>query len=334
MTLISIAHLGEAQSFIRQLKLKKIDNYCYQGENTILIITGEGPSEVFCLLPFYIAKYLPSRIINFGIAGALDKSIQIEKIYSIQTTYGHMEKSPRFQSFTSADNDATKDCITCEMRIFDNNFAKHLSSFAEIVDREVWAVGKVAKKFKIPFYAYKMISDYAGEETSCFDLKERAKYFSDSLVNHYLSNVLTLEAAKNNMEDDFNFHLSFTQKKSLHKLMNKLNLNTKNINNIFNELKEQNPKKREKELASVLIKKLQYSLNPVNEKIERKFHQLAKGFDEIGAKLLFNPQTDKKNLTLRMDINDQKNIDNLQKELAKLSFSEFEKLWDGDFDVS
>ena len=51
-----------------------------------------------------------------------------------------------------------------------------------MVDQELWAVANSCNLFKIPFYSYKLISDYAGENTLQLNFKAQAKSFSENLL--------------------------------------------------------------------------------------------------------------------------------------------------------
>ncbi len=189
MRLLCMAHRGEAQQFISSLQLKAIDNRFYMSEELALLITGEGPFEVLTHLSYYFAKFGISEVINLGIAGALDDKLSLNQVYSVRTLYAYGNNEPRFHSYTSHDQHAVLDAITSENRVLSDEFALELSHYAHIVDREAWAMGKVCNEFKIPFYCYKLISDFAGAKTHCFDLKNQAKIFSQTMLDFYLAKV-------------------------------------------------------------------------------------------------------------------------------------------------
>lgn len=330
MTLICMAHLGEAQTFIKQLDLKLIDNEIYRGDGFYLLITGEGPLEVLTILPYILGKYPISKIINLGIAGSLNPKIAIDSIVGIRTVYAYKENSPRFHSYSTYNQNTFIDCITTENRVLDNDYANELSNYAKVIDREAWAIGKVATKFKLAFYCYKLISDYAGAQTQCFDLKARAQEFSETMFKFYQ----TLSDEKEQIEQNqFSFECSFTHMKKIEKLLLSLNLTVDELNEMFIEIKLAEKNQQTRYLINRLIQKLEKKLNPINHAIDKEFEKLNLPFKDIGAHLHFYPNKDQRQFSLKMDINSQTNIDNLIQELKQLQFENFEKIWDGDFHV-
>lgn len=330
MHLVCIAHLGEAQALIKGLSLQKVNNEIYHRGELYLLITGEGPWEVLTTLPYIIAKYSITSLLNLGIAGSLSPKVKQGLIYPIRTCYAYRESSPRFNSYSTRHQQSTLDCITTEDRVLDNTLARELSNFADIVDREVWAVGRVAQKYNIPFESYKLISDIAGDKTQCFDLKNRAPEFSQKILKFYLE----LEKKSESVFDlDLSFHASFTQEKKIKKLAQMLDIEMREIEKTYQVFRQQNPQINHKKVVNLLIKDLEVKINPLNSAILTTFKKLNSPFESIGAELQFSPNLDKKQFTLKMNINSQKNITNLISELNKLDYKQFEKLWDGDFHV-
>jgi hypothetical protein len=248
----------------------------------------------------------------------------------IRTLYGYGETKPRFHSYLAESEKTQLDCITTEERVLTDEFAKELSNFADIVDREAWSIGKVAQKYKIPFTCHKLMSDMAGTQTQCFDLKQKALEFSEKMLNHYL----TMKYDDNSTENlNFNFKCSFTHEKKLENLIQKLNLTKIDINNLYTDIHEENPKLLARQIINLIIKKLEADVNPINATINHEFSKLSTPFTHIGAHLYFSPNKDQKQFSLKMDINSQTNINNLIKQLESFEFSKFEKIWNGDFHV-
>ena len=152
MDLCVLAHRGEAQIFIKGLK--SISPNFYQGEDYAVLICGEGVFEA-SKLGAYVQTF--DRVLNFGIAGALEEALELEKIYPIRTHYLHENDRPQFKSFTSLIGEL--DCITSFNRVFDDEFAKELSMYAQIVDREAWLMAKICSDHNKEFQSYKLISE-------------------------------------------------------------------------------------------------------------------------------------------------------------------------------
>jgi purine-nucleoside phosphorylase len=334
MQLLVIAHRGEAQDFLRHFSLKQDPTFLnlYKSSNLLLLITGEGPFEVLTKLPYVLGKYDISSIINIGIAGSLCEKVKIDRLYKIRTVYAYSNGKPRFESFT-AESDSLLDCITTEERVLSSELAKELSPFASIIDREAWAVSKVAKEFKKPITTYKLISDMAGNDTNCFDLKERAKEFSARMLEYYLKNYHDHEVSQKEISPiQYPFHISFTQKKRVEKLISKLNVPIDSLFTAF-ILLESKTKSQEKERPNNFISFLENKINPINSIIEKRFNTELQSIKDCGAKVIYDKKLDSKKVSVHFDINSQANIDKMNIALSKTKFENIEKIWQGNFDV-
>ncbi|MAX65397.1 MAG: hypothetical protein CME66_00520 [Halobacteriovoraceae bacterium] len=335
MKLICIAHRGEAQQFIQALKLKTRNNEFYHNHDLALLITGEGHLEVMTKLPYYIAQYDFQEIINYGIAGALNKKLEIKTLYPIRTSYAYFGNKPIFHSYPVMASTRHLDCISSDKRVLNNEDADQMSAFADLVDRELWAIGKIARQYKLPLRAYKLVSDYANEQTQCFELKNQAKEYSQIMLEHFNQNKnqAQIPAIKKSQQLDLSFHTSFTQTKRLETLQQKLD--PQSIAYALEELeKEESFKKlKDKQKANKLISKLEAIVNPLNQKFTHYLENLFLPFKKIGANISYDPKLDQRKLVLKMEINDQKNIENLTKTLKGFQFQDVEKVWQGKIDV-
>lgn len=331
MNLLIFAHRGEAQEFIKNLALKSAGKDLYLNEDFVLLITGEGIYEAFTKLGPVLGEYPIKKAFNLGIAGALEDTISLDDFHEIKTVYCHTGR-PLFQSFTLDHQKDALDLITSDERVLSNTHAMKLSNFAPLVDRELWAIAKLCNEKSIPLRSFKLISDMAGGATDCFDLKQKAMEFSTKLLEFWL----TLEQPKHSEDSELlpPMPMSFTQKaryKALTKSIKLSDLDFKALEeNILNDL---GPSLTAKQKANALLDSLELVTNPVKLATKTKFDKLSTPASEIGAKLIFDKSFEKKKFTLQMEINDQKNIENLSKLADKLKFSDFEKVWNGDVDV-
>ncbi len=342
MLLICMAHLGEAQKFISALKLKRVDNNFYQSINDdnddySLLLTGEGPTQVLTKLPYYIGKYNIDRVVNLGIAGCLDPNLELQQIYSIRTLYAYGETEAKFHSYTTANIDTTIgpsiDCITADQRVLTDDYSKKLSHHAKIVDREAWAVARVCQEFKLTFFCYKLLSDHAGQQTACFDLKDQAEYFSEKLFDFFQDSEFNQQIIpQKEKEIELPFHASFTQQKRIELLLKYLS-NTATLEELIISSRVLHPETHEKHRAKLFVTHLEETLNPINKTIENKMQGLIQQIHQAGASISYDKKFEKQKISLRMDINSQKNIDNLISALEQTSFAPFEDLWQGRFDV-
>ena len=342
MKLIHFAHLGEAQTFIKQLRLTRSDTASglYTSDSVHLLVSGEGPFESLGKISFLLGTYKYTKVINYGIAGALNKNLDKDEIYPIRTVYSFSETAPRFKSFTSELNNISSklDCITTESRVLDDSMASELSCFADIVDRELWGVSYACHMAKVGFESFKLISDYAGNETQCFDIKAQALKFSDTLYEHYLSFSEQQDLDKENI-DEFTcpFHLSFNHKHQFIKVIKALKLKYGlEVDQVYSKIHIQEIQGlgiKEKMKVTMMMNRLQQLLNPLEKKIDEQIEQAIKPFTQIGGKVKYDPYLESKKLTLQMEINSQSNLTSLKRAIDLFDFKRIERIWRGDIDV-
>jgi len=332
MRLLIFAHRGEAQTFIKKRDFKSLDFNIYQYENEYLYICGEGIYEVMSMLSQIIKKYEINEIINYGISGSLDEKIEIDSIHEVRTSYHQNYEEMEFKSFT-LNKDADLDCISTTKRVLTDKQGLELKPFGDIIDRELWAMAYVANKLSISLRSFKLISDFAGNMTDCFDLKQRAHFFSEKLYSHYQQSFL--ESTKIN-EDKQKQPIIFYPFRLTQFQRNRLNKIIPSIDEIF--LKEQikeisEYKIQDKEKANKLINRCFTHLYPIKAKINSKIESMFFEFNSIGAKISFDENLEKEYFNLSMQINSQTNIDKLKAQLDELKYNEFKSIFEGDIDV-
>lgn len=339
MKLLVFAHRGEAQEFIKRLKLKPLAplKNTYIRDELALTICSEGIYDVLVNLSSVLAKIDITEVINFGIAGTLDNTLEIEKVYPIQTSYAYSETSPRYHSYTTTEKTSTLDCITTDQRVLSDDFAQRLKPFAKIVDRELWAIGKVCASNKIPFRSYKLISDIAGAQTSCFDLKDRAKYFSALMFDYY--EKLDLEIFDHQVQfldinevENLPIHMSFTQQKRIETLYKKLQTE-KSLTELYAESSIDEKKGKDKQKANDYIEFLEQKINPINITIKEKINEAFRPLTDIGAKLHLDPKLENSDFSIQMTINSERNIDKLKSALDHFEYQKIQNIFEGKFDV-
>ncbi|MEX0799152.1 MAG: hypothetical protein WEB87_02475 [Bacteriovoracaceae bacterium] len=338
MELLIFAHRGEAQEFIKHFSFKAQDsrNRLYMADDLLLLITGEGIYEVFSQLGFVLGKYPVKKVINMGIAGSLDPKLDLDQIVSIRTVYCETGEL-QFQSFTLGDERACLDAITASQRVLGSETAQKLAAFAPIVDRELWAAAKTCFQFKIPLLSFKLLSDYAGASTNCFDLKQKALKFSAALLERYLGLNETNEKNEEEEEDiKIPMQMSFTQRAKYKKNMQALRRSPSFCENSFLKGAKEvltNEGLSPKQLANALLEQMELELNPIKQKTKLSFEKLSRPAKDAGANILFDKNFEKRKFVLQMEVNHQKNLDNLRQCLESLSFEQFEKVWNGNLDV-
>lgn len=338
MRLLHFAYANEAIEFIKNLKLKPASDIqgLYIGEDIILLISGEGLYDSMYKMGFIFAKFQIREVINLGISGALNPKIKRDQILKVRTVYSFNELSPKFQSFTSADQEATVDCISSEKRALEMDYVQKLTPLADIVDRELWSVAKTCKYFKTPFYSYKYISDIAGIDSNCLDIKDKADFYSLKLLEFYLDQEYQIqEEIKSTYNSPYKMghYLHKKYEKVLDKLLKSNYSSEQEILSKIDLNEIDKLKKKDKEKASILIEKLECLLNPIDKIIQKKTKVLFNSFLVNGIKIETDPNLEKKYFKISKQINSQKNLDDIVKSIKNFEYKDLENFWEGNLDV-
>lgn len=325
MKLLIFAHRGEAQSFIKALGAKAVSEILYQYTEGFIYICSEGIYDVLTNLPLILKNTDSTEVINYGIAGSLSKQLEGQKIFSISGVYLEDNNEIQFKSFTLS---GETECITAHKRVLTPEYAKKLQPFAKIVDRELWAIAKVCHNFKINLKAYKLISDLAGDNTDCFDLKNRAQQFSEIMLEHYQASIQDTNIVDKE-EVILPFQTSQYQMNVIKKLISETD--TELINKIINEYKKKGY--TSKSDANHFIKEVKSNLYPLKNKIHNQIKETLNSLDRNNIKYNYDKNLEKEKLNISIEINSQKNIDDAIKSLKDLKYEKFLDIFKGNINV-
>ncbi len=316
MKLLVFAHRGEAQAFLRKLDLKSFEqDFLYGNQDTLVLISGEGIQNTTETLAFTLAKYPVKEIVNLGIAGAL-RGQEKNSIHSIRTVYHHHEE-PSFQSFTSSDVSASTDCLSYYKRVTQSLDKKQLSQFAGLVDRELWAIASVSKRFKVPWRSYKIVSDITEEQTDCQDIFEKAYEFSLKLFHH------THPQPQNLIEDleSQGFWITFSEAKKIEKLFK---LTQPDYSSIANS------EMTGKQKTQKLIQLLEESVDPITFKVRKKIKKELKANNSSKTHYSVDNQLEETRVQVKSLLEDDRDVQDLIESLQKFPLKEIQSLMDGD----
>ncbi len=190
MLLLTIAHKEEGSTFIERKHMLPVEFSfpgLYRGNDQLLLLTGEGVTstlkKVHSVCEYFGNKI--DRVMNMGIAGGLGSDLQINQIYGIRKVFYEPYLQNAEKTYITANERATFDCITSFQAVKSNESARQLAMFAQIVDRELWATAHICKSFNLPCFAYKLISDQAGEQTDPEAIRKKAQEYSLHLFDFY-----------------------------------------------------------------------------------------------------------------------------------------------------
>lgn len=344
MQLLTFAHRGEARSFLDRLDLTPIHgNTLYRFKEGLLLITGEGLFEAMNAVAKTVTEFPSiSKIINLGVAGALDSELTQNEIVQVRTVYLELEGKPQFHSFSTENIDTpfkTVDCLTSTRRILDQSTANELLPFAAIVDRELWAIARAVKEEKTPLISLKVISDLPSEETAeiCQVVKDEVDHYSRLLFDAWKSIIDNEEGPEEAEELPFaeHFHFTTSMRTSLTKKLSQLHIKYpgETLEDLINFESIINKEIRPKDKANELIHEINGLLNPYRVDLEKRLSRLTPGLKSAGLSPSFDPNLEKVQLHIKGTMTSKKDIDKAIAQLEKFDFDQLKTILEGELDV-
>lgn len=353
LKLLIFAHRAEAKSFFKNFSFKAIetghlDLYFSEPEQTYLLICGEGVEEALlhtaATLGLLAGKNL--TLINLGIAGSLDQRSQKNNIYAVKTVHGQKNtKEMHFKSYTLP---GVIDLVSASERVVKKEQAHYLSSFAPLVDRELYGMAKAAQLFKVTLLSYKYISDevWADEQGAlCERIKEAAETYSDALFEYYQENISIqsterVHSFKDDLDELFDHptpYFTVSLKRKMSGLLK--SLAQKKIRDSFDQKASEliqisvEQKKKGKEIAQQLIQLAQQMIAPFDHQVEQSLQNIALPFTEKGFFLQFDTDREVSSFWLKAHIQHPQHLEKLKIAIEEFSFERIEKVMQGKLDV-
>ena len=154
MKLLIFAHKLEAQAFPQ--------------EN--ILLCGEGVRNIERKLPEALSSI--TEIINFGVAGALNRKLCIGKVYSVGSVKAKNQDVLNFSKGLQV--------LTVDTPLLTVNDEKE-----DLVDMELYAIVRIAINHNIPVKSFKLVSDFVGEPLDLSKIKRQSLTWSQKLFDHY-----------------------------------------------------------------------------------------------------------------------------------------------------
>lgn len=352
MKLLIFAHRGEAQAFFDKWAFRPINfffNGLFESKDYLLLLTGEGLKEASEKTVAVLSKYHGQidEIINIGIAGSLSPKLKMGDLIWVRSSYATNVDKCEFKSFNTQSK-SSFDCISSHIRVTDNEQKKKLSSFADMVDRELWSIMSAAHLFKLQASSLKLISDESNSEDFCQIVKEEAPKLSRMLLEEFLksqqtntlpeesllkSDATLLDFFTNN--DDLYFTTSQLRKlqvqlKGFEVKKNITELEIKNLVQMrVNELKES---KTAKEISKQVLIDLDQRLNPLNALIKNKISQALKPLTDSGINVSTDPELENQFIQINYQIKSERDLKKLILALSYFNMAKIKDIFDGNFD--
>lgn len=340
------AHRGEAQAWLDKYNFNKIP-FVFDGlwtcEDSFLLICQEGIQNATENLSIFLALHAEqvSEIFNYGIVGKLDQKLTIGKIYPVRYVYHFANNEAQYKSFQLSSEGI--DCISTYERINQKEKAIILNHFAHVVDRELWAICRVAHIFKLKVNAYKIISDDSGysHKIDCQVIQKMASFFSHELYLYDQKYLLTMHSSiftEYQLPETYRQHFYFTHSmnQQFQSIMNKLVQKHKSTEGFyFEEYIEKiiQMKMKPKDRTLLLIEWLNEILNPFKSMLKNKLAEITNSYEERNIKVLFAKDHENTELTFELKVNSEENL-RLQIEALQLfPVRKIQEILNGEIDV-
>lgn len=353
MKLLTFAHRGEAQAFLAAYSFKPVDFFfdgLLKSDDSYLLITGEGPhiasEKTITVLASFHAEI--TYVYNLGVAGSLNSKFKKYDLLWIRTAYAHHADKCEFKSYSSLNPQAVNDCMTAYSRILNLAEKMKLAHFANLVDRELWAVASAAQLFKKSYQSLKIISDEMHDGEICQFIKEEAALFSEKLLLEFqraestesAENILppkkTSEKKQIPFIDDEQFYFTISQERKLQSLLEGLRLKGLSDETLINapEIKTiKESEKSPKDKTRLLLLFLSDQLNPISVKIRKSVDEILSPLHEAKIAASFDPDFEEDWLSLNLKIQSSRDLEKAKNALKIFSYEDFKKILDGHFDV-
>lgn len=335
MHLITMAHMGEAQSVIETFHLKRISSQLYESELLSCLITGEGPFEAATQTAALLGQKKFGSVINLGIAGSLSSEHKVGEIHPVRSIYLAIDGKPQFKSFKSLDTGL--DCLTSFERILSPSKAEQLSGVAHLVDREAWGVAMAAKNLGVPFSSFKLISDEAGSLGACELSREMARDWSEKLAL-FLEKILALETPSETPLFTLpGFHLTFSTRHQLEQMIKKIalreELTTDAVLAILPVEKILEEISRPKERTRALLDFMEGRLDPLRALLKTGLEQFKAPFEKQGILLGHDPTWESPELKISFTAANNEELRLKLERLRMLDLAPFHDLRNGSVHV-
>ena len=149
---------------------------------------GRSAIEYYQNIKLLIEKNGYNAIVNFGIAGAIDRSITIGKIVHIRKIFYIDSHSLKILApIIDIGNIEKRTDNLLTLTDLNKNLNKNADYYGSILDLEGYFVALAAREMKIPIFIFKVISDYnKGFKNLDYNIIKDA---SNSIVNKYIPKI-------------------------------------------------------------------------------------------------------------------------------------------------
>lgn len=151
-----------------------------------LLRTGVGRNKVLSVYTAYLEAFRPAVVINLGLAGALSRQHKIGEIYIIER-YGYGKSMLMETDLKTLFGWGRRfgGLLTVDAPVLDRKRREELfdTTGLSMVDMEGYHFAALSRRYGIPFFSIKIISDRA-DRKAVIDFSRHLKFCSEKLAAH------------------------------------------------------------------------------------------------------------------------------------------------------
>jgi nucleoside phosphorylase len=194
-----IATRLEAEAFIEGLSLRQIEKTpfkTFQSDTTSLVISGIGKANAAMATGFACMRFRPVCICNPGAAGATGRDHALGTWYHVSSVIEPDRPSlrtgkPWRKDLSVLGGFQYASIATQDHPVLAPEERQLIAPIAHMVDMESASVVQAARKFQVPCYLFKFISD-TPDHTDGEAIVENIKKYRKSFFDFFKSSVIPL----------------------------------------------------------------------------------------------------------------------------------------------
>ncbi len=167
----------------------------YQGERSRLIISGIGKANAAMACAYLVQQHEPGCILNLGAAGATDGRATLGESYHvtrvIEPDRPHLRTGTPFEHVPDIlEGLPAATLATQDQPVKDPAHRAAVALQAELVDMEGASVVQTARRFRVPCYLFKFVSD-SPAHTKSSEIETNIRKYRQASYAFFNDNVRT-----------------------------------------------------------------------------------------------------------------------------------------------
>ena len=165
--ILIMASKMEAEPFINGLNLDQVGKSpvpIFQNQDMGLVISGIGKTNAAMAATYSCMAFSPKFIFNLGAAGAVDPFLTLGDCFQVSQILEYDRPRLRSEGVYTHKPDmlpgiTATTLATQDKPVFSPENRHELSGHVQLVDMEAASLVQVCKKFNVPCYVFKFVSD-------------------------------------------------------------------------------------------------------------------------------------------------------------------------------